>query len=1025
MQDNQYLNDLAEKIKDFFHADLVEIYEYFYERQEFVFPPVIVGEKRGKFILTKDNTNLSCILRKKPFFIDDTRLSTSTDKTVAQYFIHEEILSTVIIPIINKDEERMGLMFINYRDIQNFTSEKRKIISFFTEQMAIAIKNMRLYSVTKQKHKALINIGNKLAYKMNNLKEDDIFQMLYKQAIEKLGMSNLSIALYNNDTDEVKFVLASEDGKLQDIKEKPNLGSRKGHNGKTEEVIHSKKYLYHSQRYEVKQIDSEPQIRTGSWLGVPMRNGEKILGVIATYDKLDNRYNHEDIEILQTLADQAAVAIENIRLLQVKECAVRLTEELNLLRTLIDNMPDYIYIKDPKSRFILANNRVAKFMGEESWRGLIGKTDHDFYPKDLADEYRTDEENIVNSLEPMINKEERSKHLKTNEWIWLLTTKVPFKDTEGKVAGILGINRDITEIKRSQKIQNSLYEISEAAHTTENLQDLYPKIHKIIGKLMPAKNFYVAKYQDDVNDLAFVYFCNQKTENPSYIKKSFTGYILRTQQPLLGTPKRLNELTERGEVTRSLLPCESLIGVPLKIESRAIGVLAVYSYENETTYSEEDLNILIFVSSQIAMAIERVRAQEELNKKNQELQKQGSQHKALIDLAQRLTSSIQLKEKDIFEIIKGQLHGLLMEMDNIYIALYDEANDFVHFPLAFTNGKETEIPARKAGRGRTEEIIRTKAPVFIQTRKESEEWYKQPGRSEYMGDPLASWLGVPMMIGEKVLGVVATYHPTKDYVYTKDDLEILQAMADIAAIALNNAKLVNDLKDAQNGIADRERQLVKSGFAMDFTHKMNNLAGTIPAWISLIKRKLKSVDNLEPKVFEYLDKINKDIGLLLNEAHELRNPNSKPEKIDMEEVVGAIVAQVEMMILPDIKIVFNDPDNDLFPVYGVKEQIAVAIYSVIHNGVKAISGQGKIAVDIKNKEEGYIEIDISDTGCGISQDKIDSIFEYGKSFWTDKKGTGYGLWRARSIIQSMNGNIKVTKTKEGEGTTFTITLPIE
>ena len=425
----------------------------------------------------------------------------------------------------------------------------------------------------------------------------------------------------------------------------------------------------------------------------------------------------------------------------------------------------------------------------------------------------------------------------------------------------------------------------------------------------------------------------------------------------------------------------------------------------------------------------RRQAEEDLHKSNQRmyrihLEDLNRRKGVLIRLAQKLTSSIQLNEDEILRLIYENATEL-MDTSNMYIALYDDANNKVRFPLAYKDKQSLKVETRKFGHGRTEEIIITKNPILIKTRKESIEWYKPIERQEYIGDPLASWIGVPMRVGDKVIGVVATYHPIEDNLYTKDDLEILQAMANISAIALDNARLVNDLKDAQKGIADRERELVKSGIAMDFIHKVNNVAGTIPAWVSLIRKKLKSVDGLDSKIFEYLDKINRDTGLLLKEADGLRNPISEPEKIDMEQVIGEIVAQVEMLASPDIKIVFNDPDDDLFPVYGIKEQIAVAIYSVIQNGVKAISGQGKIKVDIKNKEERYIEIDISDTGCGISQDKIDSIFEYGKSFWTDKKGTGYGLWRARSIIQSMNGNIKVANTKEGEGSTFTITLPCE
>ena len=110
--------------------------------------------------------------------------------------------------------------------------------------------------------------------------------------------------------------------------------------------------------------------------------------------------------------------------------------------------------------------------------------------------------------------------------------------------------------------------------------------------------------------------------------------------------------------------------------------------------------------------------------------------------------------------------------------------------------------SRKAGAGRTEHIIRAKAPLFIETRAKSEEWYDQPGRGEYIGDPLASWIGVPMISGSQVIGVVAAYHKTDDYIYSEDDVEVLQAIANQSAIALEVTKKVAELKASQNFSSD-------------------------------------------------------------------------------------------------------------------------------------------------------------------------------------------------------------------------------
>ncbi|MCX6032278.1 MAG: GAF domain-containing protein [Chloroflexi bacterium] len=163
-------------------------------------------------------------------------------------------------------------------------------------------------------------------------------------------------------------------------------------------------------------------------------------------------------------------------------------------------------------------------------------------------------------------------------------------------------------------------------------------------------------------------------------------------------------------------------------------------------------------------------------------------------------TNIRLHEGGILALIHRQA-SKLMDTDNMYIALYDEATDTVRFPLAFVDGNRIDVTTtegwqpRKAGKGRTEEIIRSKQPLFSATKAESEAWYGLPGHEEYVGRPFASWLGVPMMVGDKVLGVIATYHLTRDYVYNRDDREILQAMANQAAIALDNTRLFDDLQE--------------------------------------------------------------------------------------------------------------------------------------------------------------------------------------------------------------------------------------
>lgn len=144
-----------------------------------------------------------------------------------------------------------------------------------------------------------------------------------------------------------------------------------------------------------------------------------------------------------------------------------LEAEHNLLRTLIDNLPDCVYIKDAEFRFVAANLATARVMGAATPKELMGKTDADFYPAELAAAYRADEEAIVRSGQPLVSKDE--PHVVRGEPRTILTTKVPLKDRHGNVTGLVGISRDITERTRAEQA------LREALRRLEPLHDETPE----------------------------------------------------------------------------------------------------------------------------------------------------------------------------------------------------------------------------------------------------------------------------------------------------------------------------------------------------------------------------------------------------------------------------------------------------------------------------------------------------------------------------------------------------------------------
>lgn len=138
----------------------------------------------------------------------------------------------------------------------------------------------------------------------------------------------------------------------------------------------------------------------------------------------------------------------------------RLADERNLLRTVIDNIPDSIYVKDRESRFVLCNREVLRRKGVTSLDEITGRTDFDFYPPALAEAVYADEQELMATGQPLLNQERRVEDRQTDAATWNLTSKVPLYNSRGETTGLVGIGRDITERKRAQEAYHALVDHS-------------------------------------------------------------------------------------------------------------------------------------------------------------------------------------------------------------------------------------------------------------------------------------------------------------------------------------------------------------------------------------------------------------------------------------------------------------------------------------------------------------------------------------------------------------------------------------
>jgi len=364
-----------------------------------------------------------------------------------------------------------------------------------------------------------------------------------------------------------------------------------------------------------------------------------------------------------------------------KKAEEALIKEQFLINALMNNLTDHVYFKDLESRFIRNNRAHALSFGLSDPVQVIGKSDFDFFTENAARQAFEDEQAIIKTGKPILKEEKLTR--KDQSDAWFSAIKMPLFDNDGTIIGTFGISRDITGKKRSELENQALFEITQGITSTGNLDDLLKLIHRSLGKVVYAENCFVALFDEKSGLFSFPYFVDKidSTPVPASMEKSCSAYVFHTVKPLMLTQEHFDQLVKQGEVELVGSNSPSWIGIPLQSPSKVIGVLVLQHYEKENVYSENDVKFLISIGSQIAMAIERKKAEEEINLKNEQLQAINAEKdkffsiiahdlrgplSAFVAATQILTEEIQTME---IEEIKDITLSMKTSASNIYSLL--------------------------------------------------------------------------------------------------------------------------------------------------------------------------------------------------------------------------------------------------------------------------------------------------------------------------------------------------------------------
>jgi len=305
-------------------------------------------------------------------------------------------------------------------------------------------------------------------------------------------------------------------------------------------------------------------------------------------------------------------------------------------------------------------------------------------------------------------------------------------------------------------VQAALYRIAELASAAHDMQEFYAAVHRVVGELMHANNFFIALHDEQRQQLNWPYYVDELDDDPPLADEWFdfaasgrtlTAYVFRTGKPQLISHEVQNELIESGEVELVGVTTDdvSWLGVPLVAERETVGVLVVQSYTKDVQYTAQDKDLLAFVGQHVGAALSRARAIEETRERNAEL--------ALINSVQTALAG-ELEMQAIYDVIGDKIQEIF-DAQAVLIMTLDETTGLMHYPyLTDRHGRQYEDPSPLSGF--TKHVLETREPLLLNGAGTVREAAEKVG-STMVGsaEPPKSLLFVPLLTGARATGVIS------------------------------------------------------------------------------------------------------------------------------------------------------------------------------------------------------------------------------------------------------------------------------
>ena len=821
-----------------------------------------------------------------------------------------------------------------------------------------------------------------------------------------------------------------------------------------------------------------------TWLGVPMLKDGRLVGAFVLWRREVQPFTDRQIGLVSTFADQAAIAIENVRLFnETKEALDRQTATSEILRVISSSPTDTQPVFDAIARNAVAlcggiAGLVLRYDGEmlhvaghhEMSPAAVEQVER-AYPRPPGRDYppgRALLERRVVHIPDLQAATEFTASTARDRGVGSMLV-VPLLG-EGEAVGVISLARDGVGPFSAQQIEvlqiftdqaviaienvrlfTELQEKNEAltqahAQVTESLdqqtamadilrvisasptdvQPVFNAIAESAARLCSANDAQVLRVEGDT--LRLVAACGTTSMPP--VRQLTRGHLVGRaviDRKTIHVRDLAQALAEYPETTAARYGVQSALAVPLLQDGAALGVIRI-SRTEISPFTEKQITLLKTFADQAVIAIENVRLFRELQARTRDLTRSVGELRALGEVGQAISSTLDL-ETVLTTIVSRavQLSGL----DGGVVFEYDEAaEEFVQ--RVATEGGGTLAEARRTNRVRKGEGVVGRTAITLEPVQMPDIMvagaYASRLRENLIESGIRALLAVPIVRDDRLIGclVVSRNHAGE---FPSETIELLQTFATQSALAIQNARLFREIEEKSRQLEIASQH--KSEFLANMSHELRTPLNAIIGFSEVLSEKM--FGELNEKQEEYSRDIHasgQHLLSLINDILDLSKIEAGRMELELSDfhlptaLDSALTLVRERAGRRSITLQMT-VDSRLGQIQADERKVRQVVLNLLSNAIKFTPEGGRIEVAAVAKD-GLVEVSVSDTGVGIAPEDQEAVFEEFRQVGTaDKKveGTGLGLTLCRKFVELHGGQIWV-KSELGEGSTFTFTLAV-